>query len=271
MYREQARIRATLVDLVPSLEFGAAGLANWAPAEIVLVDDGSDDQTRETVEPWVTEHARGGLARIRLVRHPANRGKGAAVRTGLLAAEGRWRLIMDADNSCRVTEAPKLLDLGCRSGAGLVAGSRRVPGSLVHARRSRRVMGWGFQTALSLLGMRLLSDTQCGFKLYRADLAEWVGRVGREDGWSFDLEHLLLASRAGVGIDEVGVEWSHRDGGQLRSMRDGLVMLRRAAALKFRARAPVESFPRTIGVAVEPKRPQPAPEPRRALAGSVAR
>ncbi|MGH7753340.1 MAG: hypothetical protein ACREN5_11045, partial [Gemmatimonadales bacterium] len=103
--------------------------------------------------------------------------------------------------------------------------------------RSRRVTGWVFQAALSMMGMRLLSDTQCGFKLYRADAAAFIGREACEDGWAFDLEHLLLAKRAGLGIAEIGVVWDHHDGGKVNSLRDGLVMLRRAAGMKIRARA----------------------------------
>lgn len=267
MYRERRRIGGTLVDLVPSLEFCPASLASAAPCELILVDDGSDDGTADVVARWLANEPRGCLQHVRLLRHARNRGKGAAVRTGLTAAQGRWRLIMDADNSCRVIEAGKLLTEARRTGAALAAGSRRVAQSVVDARRSRRLMGWGFQTALSVMGMRLLSDTQCGFKLYRRDLAEWIGRVAREDGWAFDLEHLLLARRAGARIAEVGVEWRHSDGGQLRSLRDGLVMLRRAAALRWSTPTRVPRLAAST-VEVKPSVGTPAPEP--VMAGSGA-
>ncbi len=233
MYREESRIGATLADLVPSLERGVPGLGFEGRAELILVDDGSDDNTPSVVSAWLENRGRGALAGVRLLRHGANRGKGAAVRTGLAGAAGRWRLIMDADNSCRVDEAPKLLARARETGAGLVAGSRRAADSVVTSSRSRRVTGWVFQAALSAMGMRLLNDTQCGFKLYSREAAEVVVRLGREDGWAFDLEHLLLARRAGLGIAEVGVVWDHRDGGKVNSLRDGLVMLRRAAAMRL--------------------------------------
>ncbi len=249
MYREESRIGATLADLLPSLERGVPGLEGRA--ELILVDDGSDDNTVSAVSAWLGNRRAGALAGVRLLRHGANRGKGAAVRTGLAGAAGRWRLVMDADNSCRVEEVPKLLARARETGAGLVAGSRRAADSVVTSSRSRRVTGWVFQTALSAMGMRLLNDTQCGFKVYSREAAEVVVRLGREDGWAFDLEHLLLARRAGLGIAEVGVVWDHRDGGKVNSLRDGLVMLRRAAAMRL-ARPGAQPARAATVVVVEP-------------------
>jgi dolichyl-phosphate beta-glucosyltransferase len=84
-----------------------------------------------------------------------------------------------------------------------------------------------------MLGLNLLRDTQCGFKLYRADAARAVVALGREDRFAFDLEHLLLASRLGK-LSEVGIAWEHKDGGTVRPIRDGLKMLREAARIRLR-------------------------------------
>lgn len=235
MFREAARIGRTLDDLIPALARGDR------PSEVILVDDGSDDATAEAVAPKLRESVDGSLLRVRLLRHELNRGKGAAVRTGLAAASGWWRLIMDADNSTRIGEVEKLFEAAGRTGAGLVAGSRAAPGCVVSTRAHRKATGLIFRAALYAMGMRLLADTQCGFKLYRADAAELVARHGREDRFAFDLEHLKLVASAGVRIEEVGVVWEHADAGTVRPIRDGLQMLRRAWALRA-AHAPADAL-----------------------------
>lgn len=242
MFREARRIGATLSDLIPALRAGPR------PSEVVLVDDGSDDRTVEAVKPWLDEAANGSLRSVRLLRLGRNCGKGAAVRAGLGAANGRWRLLMDADNACRVREVEKLFAEANRSGAGLVIGSRRVAGAEVTSKASRRLAGGIFRACLWPLGLALAQDTQCGFKLYRADLAEVIANLAREDRFAFDLEHLLIAKRGGFGIAEVGVAWTHVDGGTVRPIRDGLKMLMRAAVIRARHLGPVPIAERALPV-----------------------
>ena len=242
MYREAGRIDATLRDCLPLLT-----VADHT-SEVVLVDDGSPDDTIEVVRRYLAQEPDGPLHSVRLVRHKRNLGKGAAVRTGLGSASGDWRLIMDADNAATVRELPKLLHRA-GPGIGLVAGSRVVEGAEVRAIPSRKLAGTCFKAALHAMGMNLLADTQCGFKLYRADLAEQVVAVGVEDGYAFDLEHLLIARATGLGIAEVGIAWTHKEGGQVDPIADGLKMLRRAAALRRRRNdiaAAVRRLPRDL-------------------------
>jgi len=254
MFREERRIGATLHDLVPALERGPRA------SEVILVDDGSPDRTLEVVRPWAREQARGSLARVTIVRHDKNRGKGGAVRTGLGEALGLWRLIMDADNACRIDQAERLLER-VAPGVGLIAGSRVADGAKIDARAHRRFTGWAFKVALRGLGLDLLKDTQCGFKLYRADLAEQVVLHAREDGYAFDLEHLLIARASGLGLEEVGVRWTHQDGGQVSPARDGLRMLRRGIELRRRwrvdppaiARLPYALDESTVAAMIESK------------------
>lgn len=227
MYREAARIAPTLTDAIDTLT--TLGLTS----EIVLVDDGSGDGTVEAVGAFLTGTPSGGLLRVRLVSHAVNRGKGAAVRTGLGASVGVWRLIMDADNATRVREVSKLLR-AVGPGVGLVAGSRCVADSDVEARGFRVFAGSLFKLGLVALGLRLCRDTQCGFKLYRRDVADAIVRNGVEDRFAFDIEHLLLARRMGVAVHEVGVRWRHVDGGTINPVVDGLRMLGRAAKIRFR-------------------------------------
>ncbi|MFG0260396.1 MAG: glycosyltransferase, partial [Phycisphaerales bacterium JB041] len=218
MYREASRIDATLADAVSLLS-----VADHT-SEIVLVDDGSPDETVERVSPFLTDTPDGPLLGVRLLRHPQNRGKGAAVRTGLAGARGRWRLMMDADNAATVREL-STLRRAIAPGVGLVAGSRVAAGSRVDAVAGRRLAGSVFKLALRVMGLDLLADTQCGFKLYRADVAEQVVALAREDGYAFDLEHLLIVRASGLRTEEVGIAWTHREGGQVNPVLDGLKML----------------------------------------------
>jgi dolichyl-phosphate beta-glucosyltransferase len=238
MFREARRVPITLADLVPALRRGEH------PSEVLLIDDGSDDATVEAVTPWLSGVPSGALQEVRVVRQGRNRGKGAAVRTGLGAARGQWRLLMDADNACRVDQAAKLLRAADRSGAGLIVGSRRARGAVVASKFSRRLAGAIFRACLWPLGLALARDTQCGFKLYRADLADVIARTAEEDRFAFDLEHLLIARRGGFGITEVGVAWTHVDGGTVRPIRDGLRMLARAVVIRLRHLGPVPASER---------------------------
>lgn len=226
MYKEARRIGPTLEDVLTSLACGSR------TAEVILVDDGSPDGTVQAVTPWLSEAPDGLVRRVTLVRHKVNRGKGAAVRTGMNAATGAWRLMMDADNATRVGEVDKLF-ARAELGVAMVCGSRNVEESRVRAQIFRKLSGAIFRVALGALGLNLLRDTQCGFKLYRRDAAELVARVGREDRFAFDLEHLLLAKKVGR-IVEVGIAWEHKDGGTVNPILDGFRMLREAARIRLR-------------------------------------
>lgn len=228
MYREARRIAPTLDDATRTLAKGPR------LSELLMIDDGSPDDTAAVVGPWLSERGSGALLRVRLLRHRVNRGKGAAVRTGLEAAAAPWRLFMDADNSTRVAMVERLLEAARDGGVGLVVGSRNADGSQVEARMSRRLMGRVFHAGLRVMGLGFVRDTQCGFKLYRADVADAIVRLGREDRFAFDLEHLGIARKLGVGVREVGVAWTHADGGTIRPVRDGVSMLWRAAVIRTR-------------------------------------
>lgn len=227
MYRESARIGPTLRDTIATLKLRSQ------PSEIVLVDDGSRDDTVQTVEPFLSGTGEGPIERIVLVRFEVNRGKGAAVRAGLARARGTWRLMMDADNAARVDQVFTLFE-HARGDTGIVAGSRSAPGAVVEAKGFRKLTGLLFKAALLTLGLRLARDTQCGFKLYRADVADAIAEHGVEDRFAFDIEHLLLAQKLGTHVREVGIRWTHVDGGQINPVVDGLKMLGQAARIRFR-------------------------------------
>jgi dolichyl-phosphate beta-glucosyltransferase len=240
MFREAGRIGATLRDVL-------ATMRAWdVPFEVIPVDDGSTDDTLAVVRAIVDElDARG---EVRPVAYQPNRGKGSAVREGLRAARGSWVLMMDADNSARVREITKLASAASGSGLALVIASRATPDAIVEADPRRKAAGLVFRTMLGLMGLGFVRDSQCGFKLYRRDAARLCADRGEEDGFAFDLEHIGLCRRAGLGVEEVGIRWEHRDGGSVRVVRDGLRMLAQAWRIRRRLRTRI--------------RPEPSPAPR---------
>jgi dolichyl-phosphate beta-glucosyltransferase len=162
-------------------------------------------------------------------------GKGAAVRAGMLAAAGELRFMCDADLSMPVRELPRFLDvvpracdiaIGSREGAG----ARRV-GEPAH----RHVIGRGFNALVRSLAIPSINDTQCGFKLFTAGAAAAVFPHVTIDGWAFDVEMLWIATRRGLRIREIPIEWHYRDYSRVSPLRDAVVMLR--DVVKIRANA----------------------------------
>lgn len=231
MYQEAGRIGRTLDDVV-------ATLARWGEAcEVVLVNDGSRDETGAIAQ----DHARRAVATcvsVRLVSHDRNRGKGAAVATGMREASGAWMLVMDADNSAAVLEVLKLARAAHDAGenVAMVAGSRATRDAMVEAKFTRMLSGLIFRTALRCMGLSFARDTQCGFKLYRRDFARYLGAFAIEPGFAFDVEHFALARHVGVGVREVGIRWQHAEGGSINVVRDGVRMLRQAWRIRQRMR-----------------------------------
>lgn len=247
MYREAHRIGPTLDDAIPWLRA-------WSrTSELILVNDGSPDDTLGAVGPYLTEEPEGALRRVSLVSYEANRGKGGAVREGLARATGSAALVMDADNAATIREIERLLPaLG--DGVGIVAGSRESDDAQVDAVAFRRLTGSIFRTALALMGMGVIRDTQCGYKLYTREAVDIVARYASEDGYIFDLEHMLLARKAGLDIAERGIRWAHVEGGQVHAMRDGVRMLAQSARLKARLRSVrIERATTRPAVTLEPK------------------
>ena len=224
-YREAARLPPTLEGL--PLELSAAGIASW---EAIVVDDGSPDATSD-----VARAAAGRDPRVRLVRHEENRGKGRAVRRGVLEARGRWVLVTDADGSTPASDVARLLAAAARANVPIAVGSRRLRGAAIGVRQPlhREALGFAFAALRRLLVLPTVADTQCGFKLFRADAARRIFSETREDGFVYDVEVLLLARRAGLRVVEVPVRWADDPRTQVRalpaaaSMAVGLLRLAR--------------------------------------------
>jgi dolichyl-phosphate beta-glucosyltransferase len=215
-YNESARIEKTLREVVAYLEGQPGG------GEVVVVDDGSKDDTARVAEGVFGERrARGVEGRV--IRVEPNRGKGHAVRTGLLAARNTVAAFFDADLSMPVTETPKLVE-PIRSGQyDVVFGSRALDRRLIgtHQPWTREQSGRVFNFVMRRLTGLPFKDTQCGFKAFRMDVCRAVVEGALIDRFGFDVELLFIAHRAGLRMLEYPVRWDDVAGGSV-SFKTGL-------------------------------------------------
>jgi dolichyl-phosphate beta-glucosyltransferase len=199
------------------------------PYEILVVDDGSTDATASIVGTVAST-----VPEIQLIRAPLQRGKGAAVRRGMQAAVGRLQLFTDADGATPIQELARLEE-AMANGADVAIGSRslasRLPGYAVQARWYRIILSSLFNSLIQQRGLRGITDSQCGFKLFRQTVAADLLGVSSIDGYGFDLELLYVAQQRGYRIAEIPVNWSHQPGSKFRVLRDGIAMLRELAVI----------------------------------------
>lgn len=206
-YNEAERLPLTLVDVDKHLS------AAEYSYEIIVVDDGSRDTTVA-----VAKHFAGIVRNLRVVENEKNRGKGAAVRQGMLEAKGNWRLFMDADNSTSVDQVEKMLPyfsagggsaFGGKDAYDVIIASRAIPGAELEPPEPlyKQLLGKAGNLFIQLVAVRGICDTQCGFKCFSEEAAERIFGVARSDRWAFDVEALALARRFGFRIKEVPARW----------------------------------------------------------------
>jgi len=211
-YNEAARIAAPLRRLGTYLG------AHYPHSELVLADDGSTDGTAGVVQALGAEI---GMP-VRVLPGAGNRGKGHAVRRGMLAARGALVLMTDADLSTPIEELERL-HAAIRAGADVAIGSRKMAGALIeeHQPALREAMGRVF-TWLTRLFVVDVTDVTCGFKLFRRDAAHAVFALLTLDDWSFDAEALFVTRHLGFELVEVPVRWRDAAGTKVRRGRDAL-------------------------------------------------
>lgn len=223
-YNEAERILPYLTEVTAYLT------ERYLSSEVLVVDDGSRDRTAALVEKFQTDEPR-----VRLIRLPRNRGKGCAVRTGMREAQGELRLFADADGATPIRELERL-ETGIAQGADIAIGSRfmasRDSRYRVKARWHRSVFGHWFNLLIQRLGIAGITDTQCGFKLFKGAVADDLFSVARINGYGLDLELLYLAQRRGYRIAEVPINWSDQPGSKVWVLKDGLSMLRELLAVR---------------------------------------
>jgi glycosyltransferase involved in cell wall biosynthesis len=198
-YNEAKRLPASLVKVREYLS-----TARWEFAEVVVVDDGSADDTAQVARD----------AGARVLQNPGNRGKGYSVKHGMLEAKGEWALFTDADLSSPIGEVEKLWSAAERDGAQIAVGSRAMDRSLVGVRQPmlREGVGRVFNVAMRLVTGLDFKDTQCGFKLVQTSAGREVFSRQQLDGFGFDVEVLFIAGRLGLRAVEVPVRWDNVEG-----------------------------------------------------------
>lgn len=203
-YNEEKRLPRSLDSILQYL-----ATRDFQKVEILAVDDGSADGTAALVDTYARADSR-----IRLVRNPGNRGKGYSVRHGMLEAGGDWILFSDADLSAPIEDLDTLLKAAERAKAQIAIGSRAVNRSLVGVRQPlwRELTGRAFNVLMRMVTGLPYRDTQCGFKLYRREAARAVFSRQKLDGFSFDVEDLMIARQLGIPAVEIAVHWNNVEG-----------------------------------------------------------
>jgi glycosyltransferase involved in cell wall biosynthesis len=226
-YNESQRIVPTLDRILTYITEQA-----W-DAELIVVNDGSRDDTAKIVQRYVERNPV-----IRLVENPGNRGKGYSVRNGMLNAHGELLLFSDADLSSPIEEAPKLFR-AIEDGADVAIGSRWLRSDLQTARQPlhRQLFGRVFNLALRIILGLKFKDTQCGFKAFTRSAAQSIFPLQRIERWGFDPELIFLAKKQRLRIVEVPVKWAHDEGGRINPLRDGLRMFVEVLKIRWNSMA----------------------------------
>jgi len=193
-------------------------------SEILVIDDGSSDKTAEITRLFAAKHPD---IPISVLSYGGNRGKGYAVRYGMLHATGDWRLFCDADLATPIEEYAVLVEDMKAKNCEIGIGSRplRTSHLLVHQPWYREALGRGFNKVVQMLAVPGIQDTQCGFKMFSAKASAEVFHLCKLDRYAFDAEALYVATKLGYAIAETPIRWSHKDGSKVSLIRDGSRMV----------------------------------------------
>jgi len=221
-YNECARIQETFERVMSCVQE-----RGW-DAEVLVVDDGSTDDTVAVVQRWMEKYDR-----LHLVKNAGNRGKGYSVRNGLLQAAGDVVMFTDADLSAPMEEAERLV-AAIEQGADVAIGSRWLDKQkqTVHQPLYRRFFGRCFNKVTRLVIGLPFHDTQCGFKAFRREAAQTIFRLQTIERWGFDPEILFIARKLKYKIVEVPVTWGHDERSRMSYLKDGMKMLEEMAQIR---------------------------------------
>lgn len=219
VYNEERKIADTLLSLLEFLKY------HRLEAEIIMVDDGSTDRTL-----WIAERF---IKLIKIIPVYPNKGKGFAIKTGVTAASGDLVLFMDADLATPLTEIPKILKKIINENADIVIGSRGLVRNQVKRTLFRSIAGKIFVLISHLLIPLPHKDTQCGFKIFRREVAKEIFNRAKISRWAFDMEILFLARKMGLKVLEMPVVWREMAGSKVRMFRDAILMTKDLLAIRF--------------------------------------
>ncbi len=226
-FNEQARIGATLDRVMECVN-----ARHW-PTEVLVVNDGSRDQTASIVLAAARRYSN-----LRLIENPGNRGKGYSVRHGILQSRGAIVMFTDADLSAPIEQAERLF-AAIADGADVAIGSRWLDRSRQTQEQPlyRRFFGRCFNWLTRLVMNLPFADTQCGFKAFRREAARTIFLRQRIERWGFDPEILYIALRLGLRVKEVPVSWGHDDRTRISYLRDGVKMMQDLLRVRFNSLA----------------------------------
>jgi len=214
-YNEERRLLSTLESVYRYLK------ERGAPFEILVVDDGSLDHTEDIVEDFGQ-----GKDEVRLISYHPNRGKGYAVKLGMLSSQYELMLFDDADGSSAIDQLPPL-EKALQEGFDVAIGSRNLPeaGKKVQASASRKYIGNTFNVIVQSLLLPGINDTQCGFKLFKRASGTDIFSVSQLEGFAFDVELLYIARLRGYKVAEIAIDWTNVAGSKVNVMVDSPKML----------------------------------------------
>jgi len=221
-YNECLRIEGTLDRVMHCVE-----TCKW-DAEVIVVDDGSTDETPAIVQRWMQKYPR-----LHMVKNPGNRGKGYSVRNGLLQSAGDIVMFTDADLSSPMEEAERLMK-AIDNGADVAIGSRWLDKQrqTKHQPLYRRFFGRCFNWVTRRVMGLPFKDTQCGFKAFKREAAQVIFRLQTIERWGFDPEILFIARKLKYKIEEVPVTWGHDERSRMSYLKDGMKMLEEMAEIR---------------------------------------
>jgi glycosyltransferase involved in cell wall biosynthesis len=221
-YNESARIENALERVLSCI-----AERNW-DAEVLVVDDGSKDDTAAIVQRWMAVHPR-----LHLIQNPGNKGKGYSVRNGLLQAAGDIVMFTDADLSAPMEEGERLI-AALEYGADVAIGSRWMDRTrqTIHQPLYRQFFGRCFNWVTRTIMGLPYKDTQCGFKAFRRPAAQVIFRLQTIERWGFDPEILFIARKLKYVVREVPVTWGHDERSRMSYLKDGMKMLEDMARIR---------------------------------------